>query len=136
MKGLLIFLMLSFAMTTQAQDSDGERFVQGCNELIGIYKNKKEKRLLASQLVSSSDAMLAGYCMGVIKAFKQVANPRVIYERVQCADRVRGPCHQVKEVTWCQNDDWFEIAERVANYWNVEPINYSVSELLTDVCGA
>ncbi len=136
MRGVLIILMLSFASVSYAQDSDGERLVQGCNELIGIYKNKKEKRLLASQLVSSSDAMLAGYCMGVIKAFKQVANPRVTYERVQCAYGVRGPCHKVKEVTWCQNDDWFEIAERVANYWNVEPINYSVSELLTDVCGA
>lgn len=138
MRGLLIILMLSIAPISYAQDSDGERLVQGCNELIGIYKNKKEKRLLASQLVSSSDAMLAGYCMGVIKAFKQVANPRVFYERVQCAYGVRGPCHEIREVTLCKYEDWFEIAEKVAAYWKFKPksTSKSVSELLTAACDA
>jgi len=134
MKGLLLFLALTFATTVHAKDSDGERLVQGCNELIGIYKNKNEKRFLASQLVSVSDAMLAGYCMGVIKSYKKFANPRVSYVPVRCGYGVRGPCHKVTEVTLCEHDDWFEIAEVVASYWKIKKVNHSVRELLEDVC--
>jgi hypothetical protein len=134
MKGLLVFLVLTFTTTVYAKDSDGERLVKGCNELIGMYKNKSEKRLLASQLTSSSDAMLAGYCMGVIKTYKQVANPRVYYDQVKCGYGVRGPCHKVKKVTLCKHNDWYEIAEAVAGYWEIKQVKHTVSELLEGVC--
>lgn len=134
MKYFLILLVMCGSYSVQAENSDGERLVKGCNELIGMYKNKNEKRFLASQLVSPSDAMLAGYCMGVIKSFKQMANPRVTYELVQCAYRGQGPCHKITEMTLCEYDDWYEIAEKVANYWEAEKTNYSVNELLIGVC--
>ncbi|MEY8198604.1 MAG: hypothetical protein RPS47_05135 [Colwellia sp.] len=134
MKILMIVAALMLTATVQAKESEGERLIQGCSELVGIYKNKSEKRFLASQLASSSDALLAGYCMGVIKAYKQLANPRVYYEQVKCGYGVRGPCHKVKEVTLCKHDDWFEIAEAVASYWKIKKVDYSVNELLEDVC--
>lgn len=134
MKYFLILFMVCCSYYAQAARSDGEQLVKGCNELIGMYKNKNEKRLFASQLASPSDAMLAGYCMGVIKSFKQMANPRVTYEPVRCAYRVRGPCHKVTEMTLCENDDWFEIAEKVANYWDAKKTNYSVNDLLMGAC--
>ncbi len=134
MKLIWILLITLFTSMVHAKTSEGEQFIKGCNELVGIYKNKSEKRLLAAQLVSASDSMLAGYCMGVIKAYKQLANPRVHYERVQCGYGVRGPCHKVKEVTLCKHDDWFEIAEVVASYWDVKKSSDSISALLDSVC--
>lgn len=134
MKLVLVLLISLFTSMVQAKTSEGEQFIKGCNELVGIYKNKKEKRYLASQLASPSDTMLAGYCMGVIKAYKQIGNPRVHYEQIQCGYGVRGPCHKVKEVTLCKHDDWFEIAEVVASYWDVKNSNDSISALLDSAC--
>jgi len=133
MKSVLALLLL-FTSMVQANNFEGEQFIKGCNELVGIYKNKSERRLLASQLASSEDSILAGYCMGVIKAYKQIGNPRVYREQVQCGYRVRGPCYEVKEVTLCKHNDWFEIAEAVASHWGVKKSKDSISKLLESIC--
>ena len=110
MRGLLIVLMLSFAPISYAQDMDAKRLAQGCNELIGIYKNKNEKRLLASQLVSSSDAMLAGYCMGVTTLISNFG------------------------LNECRGRNWYELAEVIASTWKLTKHKVSVDRVLRSIC--
>lgn len=110
MKALLLLLILPLSFMVQAKDSDGEKLIKGCNELIGIYKNKNEKRLLASQLVSSSDAMLAGYCMGVVKVIDGFGENS------------------------CKGRSWYELAEIIAEKWEVKAQQISVNRVLKRIC--
>lgn len=110
MKYLLITLMLFSTFSVYADDSEAEKLFQGCNELVSIYKNYNDKRLLASMLTSSSDAMLAGYCMGVTKAFTGFGNSE------------------------CGGRDWYELAEFIATKWKLKSQNISVNRALSNIC--
>ncbi|WP_157822840.1 hypothetical protein [Shewanella sp. ALD9] len=48
---------------------DAEFLVQACQEAVSIYKSRDEKALLASVRTSSSEAMRAGYCIGVLQQY-------------------------------------------------------------------
>ncbi len=110
MKAMLILLTVLFISPVQAKDSEGEKLIQGCSELLGMYKNKKEKRLMAGLLASSSDALLAGYCLGMVKAYRQFSNNA------------------------CYADSWFDMAETIASEWTLKDKRYSVNALLNSAC--
>lgn len=111
MKELLLVLVLLFtSIAVQADNKDGERLIKGCNELMGMYKNKNEKRLMTSLTVSSSDAMLAGYCMGVVKmAVSQHKNR-------------------------CYTRDWYQLAEYIASNWRMNDQKLSMHSAVREVC--
>ncbi|MCG9729151.1 hypothetical protein L1D44_04740 [Shewanella sp. Isolate13] len=48
---------------------DGEFLVQACQEAIDIYNSRDEEQLLASVRTSMSEAMRAGYCIGVLQQY-------------------------------------------------------------------
>jgi hypothetical protein len=49
--------------------NNGEFLVESCREVLEIYQNRTEKRLLAGQRTSVPEAMRAGYCMGVVQQY-------------------------------------------------------------------
>jgi|TARA_B110000196_G_C21047232_1_gene615484 hypothetical protein len=110
MKYLLVIIMVLSTFSVNADDSEAEKLIQGCNELVSIYKNHNDKRLLASMLASSSDAMLAGYCMGVTKTLTG-------FGKRECGGR-----------------DWYELAEVIAEKWKVKSQNISVNRALGNIC--
>ena len=67
---LLGLLAISFSQLSLAKgnfDRPGnELVIQSCKEVVEIYKSRDEKRLLASQTTSLSEAMRAGYCIGLL----------------------------------------------------------------------
>lgn len=70
-KGLLLGLVvILFSQLTTAKGNfdrpDNELVIQSCKEVVEIYKSRDEKRLLASQTTSLSEAMRAGYCIGLL----------------------------------------------------------------------
>jgi hypothetical protein len=110
MKSLMVLLLLCVSFSIQADDSEAEKLFQGCNELVGIYENYGEKRLFASLVVSSSDAMLAGYCMGVTKFLTG-------FGKRDCGGR-----------------SWLELAEVIAKQWKVRTQLVSVDKALSRIC--
>lgn len=87
----IIFIILIFSISTVNAKpyKQTEMLVDGCIEIVGIYKNKKDKYLSAGATTSLTEAMKAGYCRGAIEQFIQSSN-RACYA------------------------DWFEIAERIS----------------------
>ena len=110
MKQLLVVLILCVSFSVQAEDSEAEKLIKGCNELVGIHKNYSEKRLSASLFASSSDSMLAGYCMGVTKLLTEFGGRS------------------------CGGRNWYELAELIANQWKIQSINVTVDKALRNIC--
>ena len=68
--GLLV-LGLLFPLTASARgDLNAQRLVDGCTEVMTLYKARERSRLLAGQLSSMQQAVQAGYCIGVIQYYK------------------------------------------------------------------
>lgn len=89
-----------------------ERLIKGCGELTGIYKNQGEKRLLAAQMTSLSEALRAGYCRGVI-------------------DEYRRSGHYYN----CRGVDWLQQATFIAQYATMPTDRLRVEDLLERSCG-
>jgi len=109
MKQFLVLLILFSSFSVYAKNSETENLVKGCNELVGIYENHKEKRLVSSLIVSSSDSLLAGYCMGVTKSLTTLYSS-------------------------CRGRNWYQLAERIANEWEIEEKNASFDRYLRRMC--
>ncbi len=105
-KPFLICLFLLSGHEVHA-NSDAEKLVKGCNELMGMYKNMSEKRFLASQLASSSDSLLAGFCLGATKAYINM------------------------DYISCKHDDWYKLADSVAGMWSLTEYSGSESSVST-----
>jgi len=71
LKKLLIAAMaILLSLPTFAKGSfgrpDSALVIKSCKEVVEIYKSRDEKRLLASQTTSLSEALRAGYCIGLL----------------------------------------------------------------------
>ena len=88
---MIIVFLMSIAQSTVVQaNNDPERLIQSCQELIGIYNKRGEKHLAAGLTTSLSEALLAGYCMGVVDEYRR--NTR------------------------CYVDGWYSQAKKIAEY--------------------
>ncbi|SFC28282.1 hypothetical protein SAMN05660443_2062 [Marinospirillum celere] len=86
--GLLLVLALVFPLSASARgDLSAQRLVEGCTEVVTLYKARERSRLLAGQLSSMQQAVQAGYCIGVVQYYKSS--------------------------NYC-NRDWYEVATRIA----------------------
>lgn len=110
--GFYYFLLCAFLFSSYEvhANTEGEKLVSGCNELMGMYKNRSEQRFLASQMTSSSDSLLAGFCLGATKAYMDT------------------------HFSSCRHNDWYELAESVAGMWSLNDSSGSVSSLLKQAC--
>lgn len=107
---LFLFTLLIFqlAPSTAVAAVDTERFIQGCQEVIKIYTDHEEERLLAGVTTSVSAAMRAGYCRGVISEYQRTKP--------------------------CAISDWYEVANRIVEVpsWQAEARN--AASLLRTAC--
>lgn len=91
----------------QAND-DPKHLIQSCQELVGIYSKRDEKNFAAGLTTSLSEALRAGYCMGVVDEYRRN------YE--------------------CDTDSWLRQAQAIAEL----PVSFakrtSVEELLGISC--
>ena len=88
---MIIVFLMSIAQSTVVQaNNDPEHLIQSCQELIGIYNKRGEKHLAAGLTTSLSEALGAGYCMGVVDEYRR--NTR------------------------CYVDDWYSQAKKIAEY--------------------
>lgn len=112
----LVTLFMFGSNVAMARDNNDfvglEAFLDGCTELVQIYKRRDQKRLLAGQTTSLSEALRAGYCRGVIEQYKQQNNS------------YRNGCHA----------DWYAIAEFVARQNGVEQKFGGMDFLLETAC--
>ena len=88
---MIIVFLMSIAQSTVVQaNNDPEHLIQSCQELIGIYNKRGEKHLAAGLTTSLSEALRAGYCMGVVDEYRRK--------------------------TRCYVDDWYSQAKKIAEY--------------------
>jgi hypothetical protein len=107
---LLIFIFCIFTTNTYAKSTNKvELLIDGCTELVGIYKNKREKNLLAGHTTSLSEAIKAGYCRGAIAQFIESNN------------------------RYCSSD-WYKIAEVISNLNKKKSLHSSQSNLIKKSC--
>lgn len=104
---LLVTLTFTLAPTAQARDHS-ERLIQSCHELVGIYAKRDEKNLLAGVTTSVSEALQAGYCMGVLDEYRR-------------HDR-------------CYSSDWFTQARKIADMSDDYSKRISLNDLLEFSC--
>ncbi len=81
-------LLASLCVPTAQASNDPEHLIQSCQELVGIYAKRDQQRLLAGPTTGLSEALRAGYCMGVADEYRR-----------------HYPC---------ATDDWFKQAQRIA----------------------
>ena len=87
--------------------NDGKFLINSCQEAIEIFKNRSEKRLLAAQMTSVSEAMRAGFCIGVLEQYSKSHS---------CSNRYSG------------RSNWYQMAEVIANQpYQVNEYSYGVS---------
>lgn len=105
---VVMFLLSIFQSSLVQASNDPERLIQSCQELVGIYNKRGEKHLAAGLTTSLSEALRAGYCMGVVDEYRR--NTR------------------------CYVDGWYSQAKKIAEY----PLSFakrtSVEELLGISC--
>ena len=87
--------------------NDGKFLINSCQEAIEIFKNKSEKRLLAAQMTSVSEAMRAGYCIGVLEQYSKSHS---------CLYGYSG------------GNNWYQMAEVIANQpYRVNDYSHGIS---------
>jgi hypothetical protein len=104
----IVCLITLLPLTQPEANDDAEYLIHSCRELIGIYAKRDEKRLAAGMTTSVSEALRAGYCMGVVEEYRRH------YE--------------------CGTDDWFRQAQGIAELPLSFAIRTSVPELLGISC--
>lgn len=87
---IIVFLMSIVQGTVVQAANDPEQLIQSCQELVGIYNKRGEKHLAAGLTTSLSEALRAGYCMGVVDEYRRKAR--------------------------CYVDDWYSQAKKIAEY--------------------
>ncbi|WP_313506193.1 hypothetical protein [Stutzerimonas kunmingensis] len=102
---LLFLIPPLFVPTLTLAADNAERLVKGCSELVAIYHQRDQKKMLAGWTTSASDALLAGYCRGVLDEFRRTS--------------------------LCDTHDWHVQAQRVAQ----ANTSASINELLSHSCG-
>ncbi len=104
----LIFSVNNFSFADEF--SDGEKLIKGCSDLIGMYNNIEEQRVFSSITHSNSDALLAGYCLGVLKAVTRSSDYN------------------------CYRRSWYRLAEDLAGKWHPDMNPLSLESALGKVC--
>jgi hypothetical protein len=83
---LLVNFAALFTSAVHAE-TDAERLINGCAELVDIYDEHEKARFMAAQTTSLSEAMRAGYCQGVIDEYRRNSNCQT-ESRMQMAKRI------------------------------------------------
>ena len=87
---------------------DIERLIQGCEELTVMMSSREKQKFLAGLTTSVSEAMRAGYCMGVIDEYQRTN---------RCAVR-----------------DWHLLASRIAEVPDWHSDTRQISSLMRNAC--
>lgn len=97
MKVLMVTALLSsmFISTAWARSDEAAELRTGCTELIGIYDKRAQKKFLAMQTTSASEALRAGYCLGVVREYLRT--------KPMCGFGMPA------------GGDWYPVAERIAS---------------------
>nr|WP_067297733.1 hypothetical protein [Marinobacterium profundum] len=111
----VLFLGLGFSLTADAREqpfngNDSQFLIESCREVVEIFSRRDEKHMLAAVSTSLSEAMRAGYCIGVVQQYRN--------DGPDCRNRY-------------SSRDWFTVARLIAEL----PVSeeYSVSRMLQAV---
>lgn len=106
----IISLLTLMSVPTAQANTEAEHLIQSCSELVAIYAKRDQQRLLAGIATGLSEALRAGYCMGVVDEYRRHST--------------------------CATNDWFTQAQRVAVIPVALAPQTSVAELLELSCGS
>lgn len=108
---LALILLASTATSHAMANDDPKHLITSCQELLGIYAKRDQQHLLAGFTTSTSEALRAGYCRGVIDQYR----------------RTNGSCVQ---------NDWYEQAAHIAGHPAYAEELPSVDTLLRQSCAS
>jgi len=105
----LACLLANLLIPAAQANDDSLNLIASCQELVDIYAKRDEQHLLAGVTTGLSEALRAGYCMGVVDEYRRQST--------------------------CATDDWFIQAQRIAR----TPIPFDIDvpfvvELLEKSC--
>ncbi|MFP8966028.1 hypothetical protein ACKC9G_05565 [Pokkaliibacter sp. CJK22405] len=106
---VLACVVSCFLLTSAKAAESPEYLIQSCKEVVGIYAQRDQKRLAAGLTTSVSEALRAGYCMGVVEEYRRHKS--------------------------CYTRDWFTQATRISEQPLPLTSRIRVSELLEMSCG-
>ena len=105
-----ICLMLVSSNVAYAQaGSESKHLVTSCQALVEIYAKRDQQHLLAGMTTSTSAALRAGYCRGVLDEYR-------------------------RRTEFCYQGDWYVQAARIAEYPSYAEDLPAVDELLKQSC--
>jgi hypothetical protein len=84
-------LLASLCVPVAQANDDSDHLIQSCQELVEIYARRDQQHLLAGLTTSSSEALRAGYCRGVLDEYRRSGG-------------------------FCAQSDWYAQAARIAEY--------------------
>lgn len=107
---ILFSLLLALALPKVSEaNENAQQLVQGCKELAAIYASRDQQRRLAAVTTSLSEAMMAGYCMGVVKEYQRKNS--------------------------CEANGWHQLASRISELPNWYTGAEDLDSLLGKACG-
>ena len=105
----LILLLGSTATSFVSANEDSKYLVSSCHELLEIYVKRDQQHLLAGLTTSTSEALRAGYCRGVLDEYRRGNDS-------------------------CAQNNWYAQAARIATYPEYAEELPEVSTLLEESC--
>lgn len=112
MKAFNLTLALLFGMTAAPYalaNDDPKHLINSCQELLKIYADRNQQQLLAGLMTSTSEAMRAGYCRGVLAEYRRQSDA-------------------------CAQSDWYAQAASIASYPAYAEELPSVETMLKQSC--
>ncbi|MDD2162602.1 hypothetical protein N1078_18745 [Pseudomonas sp. MIL19] len=107
---LALFLLLGSVSAPYALADDGSKhLINSCQQLLNVYSKRDQQNLLAGITTSTSAALRAGYCLGVLDEYRRSGS-------------------------FCAQSDWYAQAARIAEYPAYADELPSVDALLEQSC--
>lgn len=105
----LILLLGSVSASFVSANDDSKYLVSSCHELLEIYVKRDQQHLLAGLTTSTSEALRAGYCRGVLDQYRRSNES-------------------------CAQNNWYTQAARIAAYPEYAEELPEVNTLLEESC--
>jgi hypothetical protein len=106
----VVFLLTGIVLPPVALANEAAKnLIISCKKLEGIYEKRDKQQFLAGLTTSTSDALRAGYCRGVLDEFRRTGD-------------------------FCAQRDWYKQAVHIASYSAYAEELPSVDSLLRQSC--
>ncbi|MFT6859176.1 MAG: hypothetical protein ACI9LY_000973 [Arenicella sp.] len=120
----IIYVLLIISSSVFAS-TDEQRLLEGCKQLVSLHKNKTDQRVIMEFVMSPSDTLLAGYCLGMVQSFVRYSTTKFY----RCGTSNNRIC----EAKRCSKTDWYSVAKGISSIASIKSVDDLNDDNRTDI---